>query len=85
MEVGDRVLCQHRNIIRVDKLRNSVVHLRVYMVRASGKDDPAVAGLIQVSDGLFALLLHVFPAGGKLGPCSMYGGLDLGSRDGERI
>ncbi len=83
MEMGNGILRQHCNIVGVNQLRNPMVHLRVNMVRASGKDDAPVAGTFQVFNSFLALLFHIFPTCVKLSPCRMYGRTDICCRDGE--
>ena len=85
MQMRHRILRKHRDIIRIDQFRYSVVHFRVNVVWASGEDDSAVAGFIQIFNGLFAFLLHILTARKKLCPCGMNGVLDLGSRNGELL
>ena len=46
MQMGDRILCQHGDIVGVDHLRQSVVDFRVDVIRTAGKYDTAVARLI---------------------------------------
>ena len=62
MQMRNRILCQYRNIVGVDKLRNSMVHLRVNVVGASGKNDSPIAGAVQKFNGFLTLLFHVLAA-----------------------
>ena len=48
MQMRDRILGQYGNAIRVDQLRNTMVDLRVNVVRTSCEDDTAFAGLFQI-------------------------------------
>ena len=40
-EVRDGVLGKHRETVRIDKLRNTVVYLGIHMIRASAENDAA--------------------------------------------
>ena len=45
IQVRDRIFCQHSDIVGINKLRQTVVDFRIDVIRASGKDDPPVAGI----------------------------------------
>ena len=57
--MGDRILGQHCEIVARDQLRDTVVDLRIHVVRATCEHDAAVAGLLHPAEGLLALLLHI--------------------------
>ena len=46
IQVGNRILRQHGDIVGCDHLRQTVVHFRIDMIRTSSKDDAAVSSLI---------------------------------------
>ena len=45
-QMRNGILGQHCKTVGVDQFRDTVVDLRVHMVRTSGEDDTAFAGLL---------------------------------------
>ena len=43
--MGDGILGQHSHIVGCDQLGNTVVDLRVHMIRTASQHDTALAGL----------------------------------------
>ena len=77
VQMRDRIFCQDGNIIGVDQLRQSVIDLRVRVIRTSGKNNSAIAGFIQKLDRLFTFTTHIFSACSKFQPCFVNSSADL--------
>ena len=75
--MGDRIFCQHGNIVGCDHFRQTVVHFRINMVRTSGQNDSPVSCFIQEFNSFLTLPAHILPAGGELCPCVVNSGPDL--------
>ena len=59
-QMGDRILCQNRNSVAVDQIRDAMMDFRVYMVRSAGQNNSSASGFIQIFQGLLAFFLNVF-------------------------
>ena len=59
-EVGDGILCQHGNSVRIDQFRNSMVDLGVDVVRTSAEYNSGTSCLCQISEDFLTLVLNVF-------------------------
>ena len=58
-EMTDRVLGQNCHSIGSDELRDSVVDLRIDVIRTTGEHDSVFAMFFQPCDCLLAILLHI--------------------------
>ena len=58
-EMGDGILGQHCEIVARDQLRDTVVDLRIHVVRTTREHDAAMTGLLHPAEGLLALFLHI--------------------------
>ena len=76
-EMGNRILCQHGEVVGGDELRNAVVDLRIAVVGSAGQNDAPVTGFLHPFQGLLALFLHVVMGPLQLLPGRMGSGTDL--------
>ena len=58
-KVGDRIFCQHGNAVGIDQFRNSMIDLRVDVVRTSAEDNSGAPCLCQISENFLTLILNV--------------------------
>ena len=59
-QMSDRVLGQNRNAIGIDQLRKTMIDLRIYVIRTTGKDNTHPVVFLTEPDCLFTLLLQIF-------------------------
>ncbi len=57
--MGNRILGQDCDAIRIDQLRQTMVDLRINMIGTSGQDDAHPIVLFTETDGRLALLLQI--------------------------
>ena len=58
-QVADGILAQYGDAVRIDELWNTVVNLRINMIRTSAEDDAHLSGFCQVGQCLLAFRLNV--------------------------
>ena len=76
-KMGNRVLSKDSKTVAVDQIRDSMMDLRVNVVRASGKDNTSSSGFFKISKSFFSLCLNILSYCGKLFPCSVNRILDF--------
>ncbi len=59
-KVADTVFGKDGNTVGTNHIRDTMVNLRVDMVRATGKYDAQTAGFFQIFEGFFPLFADVF-------------------------
>ena len=68
-EMRYRVFGKHRKIVAGDKFRNSMVDLRVNMIRSSRKNYSAMSGVLHPANGFLTLFLHILMGTFQFEPC----------------
>ena len=81
--MGDRVLGQNGKAVGGNKLRYSVVDLRIHVVGTPGQHDSVTARLLHPLQYLLAFFLHILSGGHELCPALMGSRADLFFGDGE--
>ena len=80
-KVSNRIFSKYSNSVAVDHIRDSMVDLRIYMIRTACKNDSAAACFFQVPESFLAFLLYVEVHCGQLIPCFMCSCFYLGGRN----
>ena len=70
-QMRNRILRKHRNTITIDQIRNTMVDLRINMVRTTCKNNSSSAGIFKILKSLLALRLYILTHLCKLFPCRM--------------
>ena len=71
--MGNGILCQYRHTVGSDQFGDTVVDLRVNMIRAAAEYDSPPSGFFQVGEDFFALLFHIVAESVLFAPCGMGG------------
>ena len=80
-QMGNRILSENCHSIAVDQIRDTMMNLRVNMVRAACQNDAPAACLLQILKRLLTFFLNVLMYGSHFLPCLMGGFLHLRCRD----
>ena len=80
-QMGNRILSEDCHTIAVDQIRDTVMNLRVNMVRTTSQNDAPAACLLQVLKCLLTFFLNVLMYGSHFLPCLVSGFLHLRFRD----
>ena len=81
--MGNRVFCQHGKTIGSDQVRDTVVNLRVYMVRSSGQYNAPLSVFFHPGKSFFPFFLHIRTGCQQFFPASVGCHTDLSFRDLE--
>ena len=68
-QMGNGILGEDCNSIAVDQIRDTMVDLRVNVVRTSCKHDASAAGFFQILKGFLAFFFNILMYGGHFLPC----------------
>ena len=80
-EVSNRIFSKYSNSVAVDHIRDSMVDLRIDMIRTACKNDSAASCFFQVPESFLAFFLHIAVYSGQLIPCFMCSCFYLGGRN----
>ena len=80
-QMGNGILRENCHSIAVDQIRDTMVNLRVNMVRTACQNDTPAACLLQILKRLLTLFLNVLMYGSHFLPCLVSGFLHLRFRD----
>ena len=58
-QMGNRILCQDCDSVGCDQFRNSVVDLRINVIRTAAENDTGTSGFCQVGKNLFSFVLNI--------------------------